>query len=95
MSSVSHTSDVIFELVDKTIEELGEDEVVQVVIDNVSNNMGVNKLLYVKRPQIFWTSCDSHTINLMLQGIGAYQGSRRCLNRQRPSPSLSMGIQEP
>jgi hypothetical protein len=27
------------------------------------------KLLFVKRPHIFWTSCGSHTINLMLQGI--------------------------
>jgi uncharacterized protein YfiM (DUF2279 family) len=27
MSDVSHTSEVIFELVDKTIEEVGEDEV--------------------------------------------------------------------
>jgi hypothetical protein len=50
MLSVSHTSEVIFELVDKTIVELGEDEVVQVVTNNASNNMGAKKLLYVKRP---------------------------------------------
>jgi hypothetical protein len=37
MSAVSHTSDVIFELVDKTIEKIGED---QVVMCNASNNMG-------------------------------------------------------
>jgi hypothetical protein len=40
MSDMSHTSEVIFELVDKTIEEIGEDAVVQVVTDNTSNNMG-------------------------------------------------------
>jgi hypothetical protein len=66
MSVVSHTSEVIFELVDKTIEEIGEDEVVQVVTNNTSNNMGAKKLLFVKRPHIFWTSCGSYTINLML-----------------------------
>jgi hypothetical protein len=32
--------------------------------------MGAKKLLHVKRPYIFWTSCATHTINLMLQGIG-------------------------
>jgi len=32
--------------------------------------MGAKKLLLEKRPQIFWTSCVAHTINLMLQGIG-------------------------
>jgi cysteine sulfinate desulfinase/cysteine desulfurase-like protein len=31
--------------------------------------MGAKKLLLEKRPQIFWTSCATHTINLMLQGI--------------------------
>jgi hypothetical protein len=71
MSVVSHTSEVIFELVDKTIEEIGEDELVQVVTDNASNNMGAKKLLLAKRQHIFWTSCGSHTINLMLQGIGS------------------------
>jgi hypothetical protein len=69
MSDVSHTSEVIFELVDKAIEDIGLDDVVQVVTNNASNNMRAKKLLHEKRPQIFWTSCTSHTINLMLQGI--------------------------
>ncbi|XP_021311771.1 uncharacterized protein LOC110433614 [Sorghum bicolor] len=70
MSDVSHTSELIFELVDKAIEEIGPDNVVQVVTDNASNNMGAKRLLEEKRPHIFWTSCAAHTINLMLQGIG-------------------------
>ena len=70
MSDVSHTSEVIFELVDKAIEDFGPENVVQVVTDNASNNMGAKKLLLEKRPNIFWTSCATHTINLMLQGIG-------------------------
>ncbi|KAG2536984.1 hypothetical protein PVAP13_9NG240573 [Panicum virgatum] len=70
MSHVSHTSEVIFDLVDKAIEEIGVDNVVQVVTDNTSNNMGAKRLLEEKRPHIFWTSCAAHTINLMLQGIG-------------------------
>jgi hypothetical protein len=70
MSDVSHTSEVIFELVDKAIDQVGEDDVVQVVTDNASNNMGAKKLMLEKRPHLFWTSCATHTINLMLQGIG-------------------------
>ncbi|CAD6260555.1 unnamed protein product [Miscanthus lutarioriparius] len=70
MSDVSHTSEVIFELVDKAIEDIGLDDVVQVVTNNASNNMGAKKLLLEKIPNIFWTSCATHTINLMLQGIG-------------------------
>jgi hypothetical protein len=81
--------------VDKTIEEIGKDQVVQVVTDNASNNMGVKKLLFVKRPHIFWTSCGSHTINLMLQGIDSLPRFKKVLEQAKPSPSLSMGIQKP
>ncbi|KAM3410492.1 hypothetical protein ACQJBY_002604 [Aegilops geniculata] len=70
MSAVSHTSEVIFQLVDEAIEEVGPENVVQVVTDNASNNMGAKKMLLEKRPNMFWSSCATHTINLMLQGIG-------------------------
>nr|XP_051221683.1 uncharacterized protein LOC127339931 [Lolium perenne] len=70
MSDVSHTSDAIFTLVDKAIEDAGPDHVVQVVTDNASNNMGAKTMLKDKRPNISWSSCATHTINLMLQGIG-------------------------
>jgi len=43
---------------------------VQVVTDNASNNMVAKALLSVKRPNIFWSSCATHTLNLMLEGIG-------------------------
>jgi hypothetical protein len=43
--------------------------VVQVVTDNASNNMAAKNLLYVESPNIFWNSCATHTINLMLEGI--------------------------
>jgi len=32
--------------------------------------MGAKTLLHLKRPNIFWTPYATHTINLMLQGIG-------------------------
>jgi hypothetical protein len=83
MSDVSHTSEVIFELVDKAIEEIGLDDVLQVVTDNASNNMGANKLLLEKRPQIFWTSCATHTINLMLQGIGNMPWFKKVIDRAK------------
>ncbi|CAN1774730.1 hypothetical protein LINPERHAP1_LOCUS13061 [Linum perenne] len=57
-SDVSHTSEVIFNLVDNAIEELGAEHVVQVVTDNASNNMGAKALLLEKRPNIFWSSLD-------------------------------------
>lgn len=49
---------------------MGAENIVQVVIDNASNNMAANNLLFVKRPSIFWTSCATHILNLMLEGMG-------------------------
>ena len=51
------------------IEEVGAENVVQVVTDNASNNMAAANLLRVARPKIFWTSCATHTLNLMLDAI--------------------------
>lgn len=42
----------------------------QVITDNAANNMAAAQLLVTKRPNIFWTSCAAHTIDLMLEAIG-------------------------
>ncbi|VAH79875.1 hypothetical protein VPH35_053130 [Triticum aestivum] len=59
-------------LVMSCISKIGAEKIVQVVTDNASNNIAAAtaKLLKQKHPQIFWTSCAAHTINLMLQDIG-------------------------
>ncbi|CAN1792052.1 hypothetical protein LINPERHAP1_LOCUS19532 [Linum perenne] len=82
-SDIAHTSDVIFDLVDSTIEEVGAEHVVQVVTDNASNNMGAKTLLLEKRPNIFWSSCATHTINLMLQGIGNLPRFKKVLDQAK------------
>ncbi|CAA0824419.1 hAT transposon superfamily protein [Striga hermonthica] len=82
-SDISHTSEMIFEYVDQCIEQVGPENVVQVVTDNASNNMGPAKLLRTKRPTIFWTSCAAHTINLILRAFENYPGSPKPLNKQR------------
>lgn len=69
-SNEAHTAKFIFEYVDKYIQEVGSNNVIQVVTDNASNNMAAAKLLREKRPHIFWTSCATHTLNLMLEAIG-------------------------
>lgn len=69
-SADAHTGKYIFDFVDKWIEEVGSKNVTQVVTDNAFNNMAAAKLLNDKRPYIFWTSCATHTLNLILEGIG-------------------------
>ena len=66
---VAHTAEHIYEYVRTGIEQVAAENVVQVVTDNASNNMAAAKFLKSKMPNIFWSSCATHTINLMLESI--------------------------
>lgn len=66
----SQTGTSVFEYVDKCIEDVGPEKVVQVIItDGADNNLAAAKMLKEKRPGIFWSSCAAHTVNLMLEDI--------------------------
>lgn len=65
-----HNAQYIHSLVSSCIAEIGPEKVVQVVTDNASNTMSASKLLRLKYPHIFWTSCATHCIDLMLEDIG-------------------------
>ncbi|TXG57362.1 hypothetical protein EZV62_018675 [Acer yangbiense] len=79
-SDVVHTGELIFNYVLAVIEEVGSENVVQVVTNNASNNMAAAKMLKEKMPSIFWTSCATHTINLMLEGIGKLPRLKKTLD---------------
>ncbi|TXG53450.1 hypothetical protein EZV62_022619 [Acer yangbiense] len=66
-SNEALTREHIFEYVFKCIEQVGPQNVVQVVTDNASNNMATVKILKETMPHIFWSSCATYTINLMLE----------------------------
>eukprot|EP00253_Pinus_taeda_P022909 PITA_22909 len=61
---------LLFQLLDEVVEEVGVANVVQVIIDNASNYVLASKLLEEKHTTIFWTPCVAHCIDLMLEGIG-------------------------
>ena len=61
---------LLFELLDEIIQEVGEQNVVQVITDNASNYVLVEKMLDSKDRTIFWTPCAAHCIDLMLEDIG-------------------------
>jgi len=51
-SAVKKNGKYIFDLVDRCIEDIGEENVVQVVTDNASVNVAAASLLAAKRPKI-------------------------------------------
>ncbi|XP_023762902.2 uncharacterized protein LOC111911342 [Lactuca sativa] len=80
-SDEAHTSEHMHEYVESCIKEVSPENVVQIVTD--SNNMGVTKLLKEKRPTIFWTSCATHTLNLMLESIGGLPRYKKILDHAK------------
>ncbi|KAE8717751.1 hydroxyproline-rich glycoprotein family protein [Hibiscus syriacus] len=70
VSDVSKDADLLFHVLDKMVEEVGEENVVQVVTDNASAYVKAGKLLEAKRPRLYWTPCAAHCLDLMLEDIG-------------------------
>ncbi|GFZ10855.1 ATP/GTP-binding protein family [Actinidia rufa] len=69
-SSIIKNTENLYELLDDLVKEIGEEHVVQVVIDSASAYVGAGKKLEEKRPNLFWSPCAGHCLDLMLSDIG-------------------------
>ena len=68
-TNILKTTDYIFSLMDKVVEEIGEENIVQLVIDNEASFKAISMLLIKKRKHLFWSPCAAHCIYLMLEDI--------------------------
>ncbi|XP_042452411.1 uncharacterized protein LOC122037026 isoform X2 [Zingiber officinale] len=66
-SDISKTANKIFKLMDEIVEEVGEENVVQIVTDNAANYKAAGEMLMGKRKRLYWTPCAAHCIDLMLE----------------------------
>ncbi|RVW43014.1 hypothetical protein CK203_090073 [Vitis vinifera] len=71
------------EVNDLMVEEIGEENVVQVITDNASNYVNVGMRLMEKRSRLWWTPCAAHCIDLMLEDIGKLNVHATTLSRAR------------
>ncbi|KAJ9541746.1 hypothetical protein OSB04_028252 [Centaurea solstitialis] len=73
----------VFMILDDMVEEVEEENVVQVVIDNVSAYVVAGRLLTAKHQHLYWTLGAVHCIDLMLEDIGKipkmYMGGGACV----------------
>jgi hypothetical protein len=51
------------------IEEVGRDNVVQIITDNAANCKGAGLIIEAEYKNIFWTPCVVHTLNLAMKNI--------------------------
>ncbi|XP_023768809.2 uncharacterized protein LOC111917352 [Lactuca sativa] len=59
----------IDELIKKFINEIGHENVVQIITDNVANCKAAGEIIEIQFPHIYWTPCVVHTLNLALKNI--------------------------
>ena len=69
-SDKMHNATYILGLMEEVIDSVGEQHVVQVITDNGPQYKAARELLMEQRPQIYWTPCAAHYINLILMDIG-------------------------
>ncbi|CAI5469397.1 unnamed protein product [Closterium sp. Yama58-4] len=68
-------------LIQRAICDVGDSNVVQVVMDNASNNRRAADILRDGFPATFFNNCAAHVLDLMLHDIGKVRAVRRVLNQ--------------
>ncbi|CAI5963121.1 unnamed protein product [Closterium sp. NIES-64] len=75
------TGEYLAGLIRTSIAEVGDKKVVQVVMDNASNNRRAADILRDGFPAVFFNNCAAHVLDLMLHDIGKVRAVRRVLNQ--------------
>ncbi|XP_075487023.1 uncharacterized protein LOC142526482 isoform X2 [Primulina tabacum] len=57
----------LYKLLDKVVDDMGEENVVQVITQNTSSYRAAGKMLEEKRTNLFWTPCAAYCIDRMLE----------------------------
>ncbi|XP_028055925.1 uncharacterized protein LOC114260062 [Camellia sinensis] len=79
------TADYYLGLMDKVVDEIGEEYVVQIVTDNEATIKVVGYKLMQKKENLYWTGCAAHCIDLMLEDIGKKKSVAKVLDCAKES----------
>ena len=83
--------ELMFTCLDEVVEEIGEENVVQVITDNASNYANAGMRHMEKRGRFWWTPCAAHCIDLMLEDIGKLNVHANILAKARQVVKLIYG----
>ncbi|XP_050160310.1 uncharacterized protein LOC126633799 [Malus sylvestris] len=75
--------DLLYGYLDDVIQEVGEENVVQVISDNASNYKNAGSKLMERKEKVWWTPCAAHCIDLMLEDISKMTWFDDTLKRAR------------
>ena len=79
-TNIPKTTDYIFSLMDKVVEEVREENVVQVVTDNKASLKATGMLSMEKWKHLLWSPCSTQCIDLMLEDIASMKQIKEALD---------------
>ena len=79
-TTISKNADYIFFLMDKVVDEVGEENIVHIVTDNETSFKAAVHLLREKRKHLFWYPCAAYCIDLILEDIGSMKSVKGTLD---------------
>ena len=91
-TNIPKMADYIFFLMDKIVEKVGEDNIVQVVIDNEASFKAAGIFLMEKRKHLFLSPCAAHCIDLMLEDVGNMKQIKETLDQEKVITSFIYNI---
>ena len=65
-------------MLDEVVDEVGEENVVQLVTNNAANYKLAGEMLMKKRKCLFWTPCAAHCLDLMLEDFEKKIKDHKC-----------------
>lgn len=78
-SSYFKNTKCLCDLFDSVIQDIGPENVVQVIIDNTLNLISVGNHIMQNYGSIFWSPCASHCVNLILDDFCKIDWVNRCI----------------
>ncbi|XP_073024247.1 uncharacterized protein [Primulina eburnea] len=87
-SNKTKTADFILSLLNKVIDEIGEENVVQVVTDSEGANKAAGAKLMMERPHLFWSPCAAHCLDLILEDVGKMEKVKKCIEKAKQITSF-------
>ncbi|XP_042475900.1 uncharacterized protein LOC122057736 isoform X2 [Macadamia integrifolia] len=86
VSSIDATDTVedasnLFKLLDKVVDEIGEENVVQVITEHTASYKAAGKMLEEKRRNLFWTPCAAYYIDRMLEDFEKIKWVGECMDK--------------
>ncbi|XP_042000874.1 uncharacterized protein LOC121750408 isoform X2 [Salvia splendens] len=70
VSDIVKDANALVPMFEEIVDYVEEQHVIQIVTNNASNYKKAGLMLQVKKPNLFWTPCAAHCIDLMLEDVG-------------------------